>query len=149
MTGRVAFPAGSKPFMLRVAPDGRTVWVQTAGSNENVILDAESLATLASTPVGVDPETVAFQPGGPYALVAHLTATFLVVLDRTGREVCRIELGATQGPLSFTPDGRRAFVSLNSAGEVAVIDMATLAEVGRIPVGERPMGLILLDRFSG
>ena len=38
-----------------------------------------------------------------------------------------------------------AFVSVTGADEVAVIDMANLAVVGRIQAGTAPMGLILLD----
>ena len=39
----VSFPAGSKPHMLRVSPDGKEVWVQTAEANTNVVLDASDL----------------------------------------------------------------------------------------------------------
>jgi YVTN family beta-propeller protein len=40
-------------------------------------------------------------------------------------------------------------VSVTSADEIAVIDMATLAVVARIPTGASPMGLALLDLSSG
>jgi DNA-binding beta-propeller fold protein YncE len=59
----VAFPAGSRPWMLRVSPNGKQVWVQTGEAGTNVVLDAESLAVLQTTPVGKQPVEAAFQPG--------------------------------------------------------------------------------------
>ncbi len=38
--------------MLRVSPDGKEVWVQTADANTNVVLDASDLSVLATQPTG-------------------------------------------------------------------------------------------------
>lgn len=132
--------------MLRVRPDGRAVWVQTQATAMNVVLDAESMAVMQSTPVGRDPEQSAFQPGGPYGLIAHLASDALFVLDRTsGDVVTRIELGESQGNICFRPDGAVAFVTSPSDNSVLVVDMDQLAVVGRIPTGMRPQGLVLLN----
>ena len=48
------FPRGSKPYMLRVSPDGKVVWVQTSGAKTNVVLDAESMETLHERTDGRD-----------------------------------------------------------------------------------------------
>jgi YVTN family beta-propeller protein len=121
--------------MLRVSPDGKEVWVQTSDANTNVVLDAETLATITTTAVGRQPVTLAFQPGaGRYAVVTHLQDGNVVVLNRqTGREVKRIDVGKPQANTVFTPDGATAFV------------MAELAVATRIPTGGQPMGLVLLD----
>jgi hypothetical protein len=42
----------AKPHMLRVSPDGREVWVQTADANTNVVLDALDLSVLANQATG-------------------------------------------------------------------------------------------------
>jgi YVTN family beta-propeller protein len=82
--------------------------------------------------------------------VTHGDDTFVLVLDRdSGRVLARIEVGKPQANASFSPDGARAFVSVTGANEVAVIDMANLAVVGRIQTGPAPMGLILLDPSEG
>jgi YVTN family beta-propeller protein len=90
----VDFPAGSRPWMLRVSPDGKQVWVQTGMANTNVVLDAESLAVVQTTPAGKQPVEAAFQPGdGRYGLVTHFDDTFVLVLDRrSGQAVTRIEV---------------------------------------------------------
>jgi YVTN family beta-propeller protein len=133
--------------MLRVSPDGRHVWVQTGQANTNVVLDADDLAVLQTTPAGRQPVEAAFQPGdGRYGLVTHFDDTFVLVLDReSGQPVARVEVGRPQANASFTPDGATAFVSVTGGDEVVAIDMAQLAVVARIATGSQPMGLILLD----
>ena len=147
MVRTVTFPAGSKPYMLRVAPDGRHLWVQTVGAQTNVVLDAETMDVLQTTPTGQGPVQSAFPPdGGRYGLVTHDADTFVLVLDQeTGEAVGRIEVGAPQANASFAPDGRMAFVAVSGGDEVVAIDLARLAIVGRIPTGGQPMGLLLLD----
>jgi DNA-binding beta-propeller fold protein YncE len=120
---RVDFPAGSEPIMLRVSPDGKYVWVQTYKTNMNYVLDADSMAVMNAIQAGTDPEQSAFQPnGGPYGMIAHLSDSFLLVLDSsTGNEVARIELGKTQANISYTADGAIAFVTSPTGDEVVVI----------------------------
>jgi YVTN family beta-propeller protein len=134
--------------MLRVSPDGKDVWVQTGRANTNVVLDADTMQTLMTTPAGKQPVEAAFQPNnGRYGLVTHFDDTFVLVLDRqTGREVTRIEVGAAQANASFTSDGTTAFVTVMGADRVAVIDMGQLAVVDTFKVGKQPMGLALLEQ---
>jgi DNA-binding beta-propeller fold protein YncE len=143
----VTFPAGSKPYMLRVEPDGKHLWVQTVGAQTNVVLDVDTMEVAQTTPTGPCPVQSAFAPrGGRFGLVTHGMDTFVLVLDQeTGRAVRRIEVGQPQANASFTPDGTVAFVSVSGGDEVVAIDMTQLAIVGRIPTGGQPMGLVLLD----
>jgi YVTN family beta-propeller protein len=136
--------------MLRVSPDGNVVWVQTAGTNSNVVLDVESLATLHEERTGQGPVQSAFGPTeGRYGLVTHLEEPFVLVLDRdTGQEVQRIDVGGPQANASFLPDGATAYVTVTSRNEVVAIDMVELAVVGRIPAREEPMGLVVFDRTA-
>lgn len=145
----VPFPPESKPFMLRVSPDGRWLWVQTSATNMNVVLDADTLELISSTPVGLDPEQCAFQPNGPYCMIAHLESDDLYVLESaTGALVTTIDCGVNQANISYLPDGSRAFVSSPGGDEVLVVDMARLAIVDRITTSGGPMGLVLLDSPS-
>jgi YVTN family beta-propeller protein len=143
----VAFPPGSKPYMLRVTPDGQHVWVQTVGAQTNVVLAVETMTTVQTTATGRGPVQSAFgPPGGRYGLVMHGDDPFVLVLDQaTGRAVTRIEVGKPQANASFTPDGATAFVTVTGGDEVVAIDMTHLAVIGRIPTGGQPMGLALLD----
>ena len=147
----VNFPSGSRPYMLRATPDGKRLWVQTAEANTNVILDAETLDVLKTTPTGRGPVTSAIQPGpGRYGVITHVSDSFVLVLDAaTGAEVRRIDVGTTQANVSFTPDGATAFVSLAGGDEVAALDMAKLEVAGRIKTSRRPTGLVILNTDAG
>lgn len=133
--------------MLRVSPDGKVLWVQTAGENSNVVLDVESMETLHTEPAGKGPVQSAFGPkNGRYGLLTHLEESFVLALEReSGRAAQRIEVGGAQANASFTPGGATAFVTVPSKNEVVAIDMTELTIVGRIPAGSEPMGIVLLD----
>lgn len=147
---RIGFRPGSKPYMLRVAPDGKTVRVQTGAENTNVVLDVATMAVLQTTVLGKQPASNGFPPfGGPYGLVTHYADTFVSVIDRQGREVKRIAVGKPQAEATFAPDGATAFVTVQTLDEVLAIDMAQLAIVARIPTGKQPLGLLLLDPETG
>ena len=143
----ISFPEGSKPYMLRVAPDGKVVWVQSAGANSNVVLDAATMEIQHTEPTGQGPVQSAFDPpSSRYGLVTHLDETFVLVLEReTGREADRIEVGAPQANPSITPDGAVAYVTIPSRSEVVAIDMRELAVVGSISAGTEPMGVVVFD----
>src|SRR5205823_1141585 len=81
VTKTVSFPKDSKPWMLRVSPDGKEVWVQTGGANTNVVLDADDLKTLATEPCGKGPVTNAWSPDRKYAIVTNSSDTFAQIFD--------------------------------------------------------------------
>jgi len=140
----ISFPARSKPHMLRVSPDGKEVWVQTADTNTNVVLDASSLAVLATQPTGKQPVTNAWTPDRRYSIVTNGQDTFAQIFDaRTFKEVKRVTIGGGGSNIGFSRDGRTAFIAVRGANDVAVIDVQKLALVGRIRAGTEPQGLIV------
>ena len=140
----VSFPARSKPHMLRVSPDGREVWVQTADTNTNVVLDASDLSVLATQATGKGPVTNAWTPDRRYSIVTNGQDTFAQIFDaRTFKEVKRLTIGQGGTNIGFSRDGRTAFIAVRGANDVAVIDVATLALAGRIKAGTEPQGLIV------
>ena len=140
----VAFPARSKPHMLRVSSDGKEVWVQTADANTNVVLDAGDLTVLATQPTGKQPVTNAWTPDRRYSIVTNGQDTFAQLFDaRTFKEVKRLTIGLGGTNIGFSKDGRTAFIAVRGAGEVAVIDVDRFALAKRIPAGKEPQGLIV------
>ena len=140
----VSFPARSKPHMLRVSPDGKEVWVQTAETNTNVVLDAADLKVLATQPTGKQPVTNAWTPDRRYSVVTNGQDTFAQIFDaRTFKEVKRLTIGLGGTNIGFSKDGRTAFIAVRGANEVAVIDVDRLALAKRIQAGKEPQGLIV------
>jgi len=140
----VSFPARSKPHMLRVSPDGKEVWVQTADVNTNVVLDAANLSVLATQPTGKQPVTNAWTPDRRYSILTNGQDTFAQIFDaRTFKEVKRLTIGQGGANIGFSKDGRTAFIAVRGANEVAVIDVDRLALAQRIRAGKEPQGLIV------
>jgi DNA-binding beta-propeller fold protein YncE len=141
----VNFPQGSQPYMLRVSPDGKEVWVQTGKVDENTVLSAEDLSTLATMPTGKGPVTNAWTPDARYSVVSNSSDTFATVFDsKTYKEVARLAVGQGGSNIGFTRDGATAFMSVTGANAVAVIDMGKLNVVSQIKAGTMPQGLIIL-----
>ena len=130
--------------MLRVSPDGKEVWVQTADANTNVVLGADDLSVLSTEPTGKSPVTNAWTPDRRYSIVTNGRDTFAQVFDaRTFKEVKRLTIGPGGTNIGFSKDGKTAFVAVTGANRVAVIDVAKLALESQIRAGTEPQGLIV------
>jgi DNA-binding beta-propeller fold protein YncE len=141
----VTFPPGSQPHMLRVSPDGKEVWVQTAKAETNMVLNAADLVTLATMPTGKVPITNAWTPDARYSVVTNQSDTFASVFDaKTYKEVARLAVGQGGSNIGFTRDGATGFVAVTGANAVAVLDMAKLSVVSQLKAGTQPQGLIIL-----
>ena len=140
----VSFPARSKPHMLRVSPDGKEVWVQTAETDTNVVLSADDLSVLATQPTGKFPVTNAWTPDRRYSIITNAKDTIAQVFDaKTFKEVKRLTVGEGGTNIGFSKDGKTAFIALREANAVAIVDMQKLAFEGRIAAGKEPQGLIV------
>ena len=140
----VSVPAQSKPHMLRVSPDGKEVWVQTADTNTNVVLDAANLAVLSTEPTGKYPVTNAWTPDRRYVIVTHGQDVFAQIVDaRTFKEVKRVNIGQGGANVGFSKDGKTAFIALMGVDAIAVIDVAKLTLIDQVKVGKQPQGLIV------
>lgn len=144
ITSRIEFPEGSRPWMLRVSPDGKVVYVQTA-SGSNVVLDARTLEKLHAEKLGDQPVTTAWSPDGRYNFVTHFGDDWVAVLEpETGKLVKKLEVGGGAANVSFRPDGKFGYVAVTGQDEVAVVGMESLEVETRLDTGKEPMGLIVL-----
>src|SRR5262252_875440 len=140
----VSFPARSKPHMLRVSPDGKEVWVQTAEANTNVVLGADDLSVLATEPTGKAPVTNAWTPDRRYSIVTNGQDTIAQLFDaRTFKELKRLTIGPGGTNIGFSKDGKTAFLAVTGANAVAVVDTDKLNLVSHITAGREPQGLIV------
>ncbi len=155
-TGIAAF--GPRIFAAAASAAEPTLAVRALGSSavasENIPLDTPLDG--ATTIGGVDPESVAIEPGGRFAYItlAGVDRVVAVALDASPRVVDGIDLrlfaNAPYGtmPTAMVPSttGRELFVALSGLNAVAVIDASTpgvLHRLGLIPTGARPVALSL------
>jgi YVTN family beta-propeller protein len=123
---------GSEGF--DVSPDGREAWVANARDGTVSVIDLATKRvsqTLAAKVPGAN--RLKFTPDGKLVLVTAGSA--LVILDTaTRKEVKRLSATHGSGGIQMQPDGARAYVACGQDGYVAVIDLKTLEEVGRVDV---------------
>lgn len=138
--------ADRSPVDLVLSKDERRLFVVNQTSDTVSLVDVDQGRVVDEVPCGRRPSSLALSPDGRRLLA---TATYAGTVDvfafdddklrRTGS----VQVGFEPVGLAISPDGRLAYVALQAAAEVAVIDLERLAVVERIEVGRWPRYLAL------
>ncbi len=133
-------PVGHGSEGFDVSPDGKEAWVANAQDGTVSIIDIGAkkvVATLDSNTRGAN--RLKFTPDGKLVLMTPGSA--LVIFDAaTRKEVKRLATVHGSGGIQMQPDGARAYVACGRDNYVAVIDLKTLEQVGKIEIAS-PDGL--------
>jgi DNA-binding beta-propeller fold protein YncE len=140
-----------------VAPNGRELWAASPRGKLTIVdtIGKKVVQTLEIPDIS-GANRVKFTPDGRLVLVSRLgggggrgrgaqpqpaaAPANIVVFDAASRKIVKgIDAGGGVGGILVQPDGARAYGS--SSQGVVVIDLKTLAVVGRVDVGPRPDGL--------
>ena len=128
-----------------VSPDGKELWSAAAEGRTVSIINIATkkvVQTLDAHLTGAN--RLKFTPDGKYVFVSRLRGDGgdLAIFDAaTRREIKRLSLGHGAGGILMQPDGSRAYVACSPDNFVAVIDLKTLTEVGRIKTERGPDGM--------
>jgi YVTN family beta-propeller protein len=143
-------PVGHGAEGFDVSPDHRQAWVANAQDGTISVVDLDTkqvVATIAANVPGAN--RLKFTPDGKRVLVSSLGGPDLVIFDpATRREVQRLPIGHGAAGIEIEPDGARAFVACTPDNYVTVIDLHSLAVVGKIDAGPEPDGLAWAVRRS-
>jgi YVTN family beta-propeller protein len=102
----IALPPGSRPMRVRVAADGRRVYVSTGRAGTVAVLDTQRYELLATIPVGKRPWGIVLSPDGRYLFSANGPSNDVSVVDlQTNREVTRVKAGSSPWGLAIVPKG--------------------------------------------
>ncbi len=148
--------AGNFSPFIKLTPDGKEVWLTHKTVDKVSVVDAENLNVLKVVDVGPRPNHVEFVRVGSREL-AYVTigktnlptdqrgGENLWVIDRRNHEVMkRLRTGGAEAHgIWATPDGRFLYVGHEISNDVAVVDTATDAVVATIPVGKRPIDVVV------
>ena len=137
---------GSEGF--DVSPDGKEIWVASAGDGTVSIIDVSSKAvtqTLAADVGGAN--RLKFTPDGKLALISSLRGSDVTIIDSaTHKTVKRVPVGSGAAGILMQPYGARAFVACTPDNYVAIIDLHSLTVIGHIDAGKNPDGLAWATR---
>jgi YVTN family beta-propeller protein len=138
-------PTGVGTEGFDVSPNGRELWSAAAEGGTISIIDLATKRLVQTLDAHVTrANRLKFTPDGKYVFVSMLVSNGgnLAIFDAaTRREVKRLSLGRGAGGILMQPDGSRAYVACSPDNLVAVIDLKTLKEVGRINTDRGPDGL--------
>lgn len=148
-TVREADVKGLQPADLAVTPDGQTLFVANRVTGNVSVIDATSFEVVARIQACKQCSALALAPGGKELWVVDSEGSKVAIVDLASKErgaplpvVGTIATGETPGHVWFSPDGKRAYVSIQKAGTVEVYDTASRGRVATIPVGKNPNFLL-------
>jgi YVTN family beta-propeller protein len=107
-----------------------------------LVLDSSTGETLVSTWLPEMNHNAAFSPDGTEIWTTQMgeVGSALALDDATLEPIDEQSTGSGPSEVTFSADGRRAFVANTHASTVVALDIATLERVGTVLVGEAPVG---------
>jgi YVTN family beta-propeller protein len=132
---------------VSVSPDDRLVYVACSKSHDVQVRHARTLALVHRLPAGDGTYNVEPSPDGRWVLATNKKAQSVSVFDTgTWRETARVPTSKrVPHGIAFSPDGRYAFVSVESVGSdpgaVDAIDLTTMRRVASLVVPYQPTGI--------
>jgi YVTN family beta-propeller protein len=145
---------GIRPMAFSTNPDGSTKWifVQLSGFNGFAVVDFETRKEINRIKLpDLPPGKAPFLVGGneSHGMAVTYDGKTLVVNSRLNsaiyaytlpdlKLVGSADVGQSPDWITLTPDGRTAYVANAASNSVSVVDLKSLKEVTRIPVGEVP-----------
>ena len=145
-----AAEAGVRPFMLTIAPDGGTVWVQERNSNGFSILDAQTLEWVQHVVTAEGAIMNTYSPDGTVSYTGHSKSTVVVANSVAApyAEIWRAEVGTNPVKVGVHPNGKWVYATISKEGAVAVIDAATGEVTQRIEIGTNPNAVFVRERSA-
>ena len=139
---------GKGPEGFDVAPDGKEVWAANSHDGSISVIEVASRKVVQSFDLHLKfANRLKFTRDGKQVLVSDLGTGELVVVDVASRkDIKRVKLGRGCAGILLAPDGSRAYVAVSPDSNIAVIDLQSLAVVGRIAVGKGPDGMAWATR---
>jgi YVTN family beta-propeller protein len=145
---------GIRPMAFATNPDGSTKWifVQLSGFNGFAVVDFATHKEVNRIKLpDLPPGKQAYPVGGNESHGMAVTADnkTLVVNSRLNSSLYsysipdlkllgQVEVGKSPDWVTLTPDGKRAYVANAASNSVSVVDIGSMKEITRIPVGEVP-----------
>jgi YVTN family beta-propeller protein len=145
---------GIRPMAFAANPDGSTKWifVQLSGLNGFAVVDFATHKEINRIKLpDLPPGKAPFLEGGneSHGMAVTSDGKTLVVNSRLNSSIYtysipelkllgQAEVGRSPDWVTLTPDGKRAYVANAASNSVSVVDLASMKEITRIPVGEVP-----------
>jgi len=138
------FDVGKEPHHLMATPDGKTLIVANAASNDLHFLDPVSGNVQRRLRNVADPYQIGFSPDRRWFVANALRLDRVDIYAAEGdelRAVKRVPLARTPSHMVFSSDSQFVFVTLQESDEIAAIRLADQAVQWKMKVGRLPAGI--------
>lgn len=131
---------GGRPRDMHFSPDGSKLFIAASQDDRIEILDLETKTVTGYIETGDDPEIFDIDPTGQILVVSNEDDAQATVIDIVSGSIRTVieDVGIEPEGVTFTPDGRRVFVTAEATNTVAVIDPWTGVILAEVLVGNRP-----------
>ncbi len=148
---------GKEPEGVKVSHDGKTVWVTSEAASLVHVIDTASAKVVRNIKVGKRPRRFALTPDGKQLWVTNELGASVTVLSTADYQTLATIAFEVKGVraaditpvgITMTQDGKRAFVALGRANQVAFVDVASRKVTDLVLVGKRAWN-VALDKAEG
>ncbi|MFT2095149.1 YncE family protein [Acidiphilium multivorum] len=138
-------PTFREPSHWALTPDRKRLLIADASGNALFFLDPVTGKELGHKLIP-DPYQLWFSPDGRYLTVNCLRLNHVDIYHAETLTLAkRLRVGSMPSHLSYTPDSRTVFCSMQDSGTLVAIDLATMTERWRAKVGKTPAGVFWHD----
>jgi DNA-binding beta-propeller fold protein YncE len=139
-------PVGREPHHLIATPDGSEVLVASTVTNELTALDTKTGERREVLRNIIDPYQLGFSPDGQWFVTAANRLDHIDIYRADGFKLARrIFMDGLPSHLTFDPESKTVFVTLQETGRVVAFDLATQTLKWTTEVGSAPAGVIMPD----
>lgn len=143
---------GKEPHHLYPQPDGKSLIVASALSNDLHFLDPNTGQLQRRIRNIDDPYQIGFTPDSKWFVSIGLRLDRVDVYRYDGADVTlvrRVPVAKAPSHVWFSADSRFAFVTLQDSDEIAAIDLPSQQLVWKMKVGKQPAGIVVTpdDRY--
>jgi YVTN family beta-propeller protein len=101
----IALPPGSRPMSVKVAANGRKVYVSNGRAGTVSVLDSRTYELLNTIKVGVRPWGIALSPDGKFLYSANGPSDDVSVVDLdANKEIARVKAGSSPWAITVVPN---------------------------------------------
>jgi YVTN family beta-propeller protein len=141
----VSTGAGHHEFAF--SDDSRHAYVSNQQDNSLAIIDVDRLSRIKNINTGSSPVSLSYSTLSK-ALYIATEQGGVIVIDKSGQEITRIDTGSSLKTIRFSPDGRWGFAASQKSGRVFIIDAANNRVTHKIEVEGEPDQITFTDNFA-
>jgi YVTN family beta-propeller protein len=135
-------PTFREPSHWALTPDHKKLVIADSSGNALFFLDPATGAELGHKLIP-DPYQLWFSPDGKYLTITCLRLNHVDIYDAATLTLAhRLKIGTMPSHLTYTPDSKTVFVSMQDSGTVVAVDLATMAPRWTSKVGKTPAGVM-------